>query len=126
MSPGITHVSKSRSGSSLGDKKVIKKTTTTHAILTAANPPPPPAPPPQNPPPRPPPLTTEPTTTHHRHSHEHTQRHPKTQFGWQESGHDASPPGDLEPQGVAVVPPFLAPSGAEAEGGGRGNDWDPV
>nr|GEX20036.1 hypothetical protein [Tanacetum cinerariifolium] len=24
--------------------------------------------------------------------------HPKTQFGWQESGHDAYPPGDLKPQ----------------------------
>ncbi|GKB43125.1 hypothetical protein Tco_0888067 [Tanacetum coccineum] len=69
MSPGITTLSKSRSGPSLwrlkSDNK--KKLCDIHPPQPA-----PPAPPPQNPPPPPPPLTTEPTTTHLRHSHEHT------------------------------------------------------
>ncbi|GKD64544.1 hypothetical protein Tco_1306652 [Tanacetum coccineum] len=62
--------------------------------------------------------------------------HPKTQFGWQENGQAAYPPGDPEPRvkghhdqlpwgarsGVAVAPPFLAPSAIGAEGGGHGKD----
>ncbi|GJU32799.1 RNA-directed DNA polymerase, eukaryota [Tanacetum coccineum] len=49
--------------------------------------------------------------------------HPKTQFGWQESRQAAYPPGDPEPRGVVVAPPFLALSAAGAEGGGHRKDW---
>nr|GEX33088.1 hypothetical protein [Tanacetum cinerariifolium] len=52
--------------------------------------------------------------------------HPKTQFRWQESGQDAYPTGDPEPQGVAVALPFLTLNAAGAKGEGRGKDWDPV